>query len=93
MRYGPYRIPPTSEQNIESMILNVQGMSNTLKIGAKKPCDGECTMLSLFADLEYADGTAANNANGVCFNQFLIVFTTSTGEVNSVRPGSTTSCS
>lgn len=26
IRYGPYRIPPTSENNIESQVLNVQGM-------------------------------------------------------------------
>lgn len=58
VRYGPYRIPPTSEKNFESQILNVQGMSNTLEIGVKKPCEKECTLLSVVADMEYADGKA-----------------------------------
>ena len=50
---------------MESDILNVQGMATTLKIGAKKPCDGECTVLGLNADIEYADGKPASNAQGV----------------------------
>lgn len=73
VRYGPYRIPPTSENNMESQVLNVQGMSNTLKIGAKKPCDNECTLLSLIADLEYADGSAANNANGAWLHHIVLL--------------------
>lgn len=73
IRYGPYRIPPTSENNVESQLLNVQGMSNTLKIGAKKPCDKECTMLGLFADLEYADGSAASNSNGAWLHHIVLL--------------------
>jgi hypothetical protein len=65
IRYGPYRIPPTSEKNLESEILNEKGMGNTFKLGATKPCRGECTLLSLSASMEYSDGSAAENANGV----------------------------
>jgi hypothetical protein len=46
--------------------MNVQGMVNTFKIGAKKPCDGECTVLGLQGDIEYADGSTASNSQGVC---------------------------
>jgi hypothetical protein len=40
-------------------------MTNTFKVGAKKPCSGQCTVLGLKADLEYADGKQANNDLGV----------------------------
>jgi hypothetical protein len=69
VRYGPYRLPATSEVNWESKLLGVRGMADTLNIRAKKPCTGECTILSLFADLEYADGSAANNSNGAWLHQ------------------------
>jgi hypothetical protein len=73
IRYGPYRIPPISEKNLESEFLNERGMGNTLKLGAVKPCDGECTLLSLSAGMEYADGTLAENANGVSTNSISVV--------------------
>jgi hypothetical protein len=57
--------PPMQEKNLESEILNVQGMTNTFKIGAKKPCEGECTVLGLQGDIEYADGKPASNSEGV----------------------------
>jgi hypothetical protein len=40
-------------------------MSNALNVGIKKPCDKECTILALQADLEYADGKPATNKDGV----------------------------
>jgi hypothetical protein len=58
--------PLLQEKNLESDILNVQGMATTLKVGAKKPCEGECTVLGLNADIEYADGIPASNSDGVC---------------------------
>jgi hypothetical protein len=45
--------------------MKVQGMSNTFKIGAKKPCDGECKILTLGASLEFFDGSEAENKEGV----------------------------
>jgi hypothetical protein len=65
VRYGPYRIPPTSEKNLESELMKVAGMSNSYTIGVKKPCEGECTVLSVMANMEYADGSSADNSNGV----------------------------
>ena len=47
------------------MLLNVGGMGYALDIGAKKPCEGQCTMLSLLASLEFADGSPAENEKGV----------------------------
>jgi len=58
IRYGPYRIPRTSENNVESRMLQQQGMTNTLSIGAKKPCGKDCMILDINANLEYADGKA-----------------------------------
>jgi hypothetical protein len=43
-------------------------MTNTFKIGAKKPCEGECTVLGLQGDIEYADGKPASNAEGVSYS-------------------------
>jgi hypothetical protein len=40
-------------------------MSTALRMKAKKPCDSDCTVLSLSAALEYADGSAADISNGV----------------------------
>lgn len=73
VRYGPYRIPPVSEQNLESEFWKIQGMSNAIKIGAKRPCEGECTLLSVTADLEYADGSPANNSNGAWFHHAVLL--------------------
>ncbi|TLD29730.1 Threonine synthase [Venturia nashicola] len=73
IRYGPYRIPPTSEDNWESKLLGVRGMTDTLAIRAKKPCEGECMMLSLSADLEYADGSPGNNSNGAWLHHIVLL--------------------
>jgi len=75
IRYGPYRIPPISEKNFESEFLHVQGMSNALNIGIKKPCDKACTILALQADLEYADGKPATNADGAWFHHNVLLNT------------------
>ena len=44
-------------------------MGNTFKYDAPKPCSGDCKILSLEMSLENADGSPAENANGVCFLQ------------------------
>jgi hypothetical protein len=73
------------ENNIEAKMLNVQGMTNTLKIGAKKPCGKECMILSINADLEYEDGKKVpKTAAGVSSSRTLAHSCT-----NTVRPGST----
>jgi hypothetical protein len=47
-------------------------MSNTMKLGAKKPCRGECLILTVSAALEYADGNLAPNADGVSVSVCLL---------------------
>jgi hypothetical protein len=70
VRYGPYRIPPTNEKNAASEILHIRGVSNTIKFNVPKPCSGQCTILTLSADLEYEDGSAATIDNGVSKDSF-----------------------
>jgi hypothetical protein len=55
------------------MLMNVQGMTDTFNVNAKKPCDEYCTILALFADLEYADGTPATNKDGAWFHHAVLL--------------------
>jgi len=73
IRYGPYRIPPISEKNFQSQIMNVQGMTDTFNMNAKKPCDDKCTILAIRADLEYADGKLATNKDGAWFHHAVLL--------------------
>lgn len=65
-------------------------MGNTVKFDARKPCTN-CTVLTLDASLENADGSAAENKNGVC-----IIIRTQNYEILIIvefRPGSITQSS
>jgi hypothetical protein len=64
LRYGPYRIPPKSEETFESRLLKVKGMINTMSVNSRKPCDDDCVILSLEAGIEHADGKAATTSSG-----------------------------
>jgi hypothetical protein len=55
------------EKNIEASVLSTQGLTNTLKYFAKRPCDGNCMVLEISSGLEFDDGTNADVANGVGF--------------------------
>jgi len=73
IRFGPYRIPPTSEKNVEFHMLNQKGMTNTLKIGAAKPCGKDCMILAINAGLEYGDGTKVpNNPSGAWLHHVVV---------------------
>jgi hypothetical protein len=65
VRYGPYRIPATSEKNIESEFFHTPGMGNTFLYDARKPCENECSILGFEMSLEFENGSIAENANGV----------------------------
>lgn len=65
VRYGPFRMIPKSEKNLNWMVWNMEGATTTLKYNVKKPCSYECTILSISADLEYFDGSSANVTNEV----------------------------
>ncbi|KAF2398655.1 hypothetical protein EJ06DRAFT_557869 [Trichodelitschia bisporula] len=73
IRYGPYRIPPTSEKNLESQLTHTSGLTDTIKVNAKKPCTGDCILLRLGASLEYADGTVAKQANGAWLHHAVVL--------------------
>ncbi|KAF2396917.1 hypothetical protein EJ06DRAFT_178100 [Trichodelitschia bisporula] len=73
VRYGPIRLPPTSEPNLESMIMKVQGMGYGFKMNARKPCDDDCTILALQATLEFADGSPAENDKGAWFHHSTLI--------------------
>ena len=47
------------------MVFNTEGSASYLKYNVKKPCDDQCTILGMVADLEYADGSSANVTNDV----------------------------
>jgi hypothetical protein len=62
IRYGPYKVPSSTRKNFV-------GESGTLfnypELNVERPCQGNCVLLSMEADLEYADGSNANTANGM----------------------------
>jgi hypothetical protein len=64
MRYGPYKVPNMKVSNI----LGEEGaLWNYADPVAAKPCDetGECTIIGMFAGLEYPDGKNANIDSGL----------------------------
>jgi hypothetical protein len=64
MRYGPYKVPNMKVSNI----LGEEGaLWNYADPVADKPCGeaGECTIVGMFAGLEYPDGKNANIDTGL----------------------------
>jgi len=72
IRYGPYRIAATSENNVDAKLLDVKGMSHTFKVGAKKPCMGDCKILAISGSLEYASGEPAETDTGAWFHHSVL---------------------
>jgi hypothetical protein len=62
IRYGPFKVPNTSKTNIFG---EKGSLFNWPMPNQEKPCEGECMLLGVNADLEYADGTNANIGNGM----------------------------
>ncbi|KAF2667628.1 hypothetical protein BT63DRAFT_415173 [Microthyrium microscopicum] len=73
IRYGPYRVPPQSEENLEAQFWKIKGMSNALLWDAERPCEGNCMLLKATSDLEYADGSPANTSNGAWFHHTVLL--------------------
>jgi hypothetical protein len=48
-----------------------QGLTNTLKYGAKRPCEGNCMILEISSGLETDEGKNADVANGVGVTVFV----------------------
>jgi hypothetical protein len=65
IRYGPFRAPPRSEKSEASDLWNTPGLASAVVYNQKRPCEGQCAILTLYSDLEYADGSLANDTTGV----------------------------
>jgi hypothetical protein len=65
IRYGPFRAPPSSEKTEASDLWNTPGLASAVVYNQKRPCEDRCSILTLYSDLEYADGSPANDTNGV----------------------------
>jgi hypothetical protein len=65
VRYGPYRMPTKAEKNFNYLAYKVEGTATSFRMNIKRPCEVECTILGIQADIEYADGTPANASTGV----------------------------
>jgi hypothetical protein len=91
VRHGPYRIPPTSEENLELKMMKAAGMSNMYDIAITKPCQHECTLLQVTGSMEYADGKQADNTNGVSTCSLMGYIFQYLNQTS--RRGSITSCS
>jgi hypothetical protein len=65
IRYGPYRIPAQNEKNFNAIWWKTQGVATNFRMNIKRPCEEECTILGIEANMEYADGTLANTTSGV----------------------------
>jgi len=65
VRYGPFRVPSTMEKNFNYLMWNVEGTATSFQMNVRRPCDDECMILGIKADVEYADGTIADTSTGV----------------------------
>jgi hypothetical protein len=74
IRYGPYRIPSTKENNVESALMKVSGMSDHSEMNGKKPCS-DCMLLEIASNLEYANGKIANTDTGSWLHHVLLINT------------------
>ncbi|TLD39332.1 Threonine synthase [Venturia nashicola] len=57
------KIPPWSkvnkEENLESRLLLKKGLTNTMSLGAMKPCTGNCMITRMSTSIEWDDGRTA----------------------------------
>jgi len=75
IRYGPFRIPPKQEKNFNNLYWSMEGISTNFKLNVRRPCDKECLILGITADLEYADGSSANTTSGAIFHHTVLLNT------------------
>jgi hypothetical protein len=72
IRYGKYSLPKVSAQTISSLLTGEQGTINTVTMGMKKPCT-ECSLITMQAGLEYANGSLAEPSNGGWLHHIVMV--------------------
>jgi len=69
IRYGPYKVPNAEHKNF----LGEHGtLFNYPDLDVERPCTGDCILLGLNADLEYADGSNANIGNGMWLHHMVL---------------------
>jgi hypothetical protein len=69
IRYGPYKVPSVTHKNF----LGESGsLFNYPDLQVERPCTGDCVLLGLNADLEYADGSNANVGNGMWLHHMVL---------------------
>ncbi|KAF2431429.1 hypothetical protein EJ08DRAFT_660018 [Tothia fuscella] len=73
IRYGPYRLPPISEKNLESYLLKQQGLAVSLQAGVTKPSTQDHVLLDVVAGLEFDDGTTAEVKDGAWLHHAVLV--------------------
>jgi hypothetical protein len=72
IRYGKYSLPKVSASTISSILTGEQGTINTVTMGMKKPCT-ECSLVTMQAGLEYANGSLAEPTNGGWLHHIVMV--------------------
>ncbi|KAF2669819.1 hypothetical protein BT63DRAFT_222806 [Microthyrium microscopicum] len=72
IRYGPYRLPPTSEKNWQREHMNLAGMADEYHYNITKPCT-ECMIASLSANLEDASGKLVPSANAWLHHSAVVI--------------------
>jgi hypothetical protein len=73
IRYGKYSLPKVSATTISSLLTGEQGTINTITTGMKKPCADECSLVTMQAGLEYANGSLAEPTNGGWLHHIVVV--------------------
>jgi hypothetical protein len=73
IRYGKYSLPKVSASTLSSLLTGEQGTINTMTLGMKKPCAGDCSLITMQAGLEYANGSLAEPTNGGWLHHIVMV--------------------
>jgi hypothetical protein len=69
IRYGPYKVPNAGKKNFMG---EAGSLFNFPDLEADRPCQGECVLLGMNADLEYPDGRNANTGNGMWLHHMVL---------------------
>ncbi|KAF2397653.1 hypothetical protein EJ06DRAFT_130049 [Trichodelitschia bisporula] len=64
IRYGKFALPSVNATTAMSKLTGEQGTMTTMLGTMKKPCAGDCSLITMQAGLEYANGQVAEPSNG-----------------------------
>jgi hypothetical protein len=85
VRYGPYRLPSTSETTLMSALTGEAGTMTSMATAMTKPC-APCGLIAAQAGLEYANGSVADNSNGAWLHHIVLI-TGGPGHSDGTCPG------